>query len=348
MSIEPSTPGVESTYRFARLPEWILYHEDLSDIAVRVYATLDRFDGRDCIPALATVGERIGKSEDSVRRAMRALGAVGAIIVEHRSVEGRQTSNRYLLAGDKPFRPRESATLPPADLPGTGVAPMPPEPEQEKREQEEPSSSLRSDGVVREESGSDTYPIGAPVPAPKDEGQQLARTYWDAFIAANDGLRPSTPFLQLAAVARKALKSGLLNWEVVAGMLATKVMTGEAVVKEAIRIRREQENRPATGTIDPLAVHLFKAWAEWRHTPPLPSERAELLSTLSIMLRWPTMAPAEVGARLGGFARAHSSTAIPTIDDLKAVPLESRPLKPDDIDLILVFRKYATGPRLEG
>lgn len=225
-----------------------------------------------------------------------------------------------------------------------GVSPTTPETSTETTS----TSSLRSDGDDREESGTDDVPRGDAVPAAQPGGSAAAKAYWESFVAANDGLRPSTPFIQLASVARKALRTGLSEDEVVAGMLATRVMTGEAVVKEAIRIRRERENAPATGVIEPGAMALFKAWAQWRHSPPTQHERGELLSTLSIMLRWPTMSSVEVGARLGGFARAHSSLAVPTLEDLKCVPLESRPLKPDDVDLVLVFAKYANGPRLEG
>lgn len=95
---------VRSMYRFARIPEWVLYHADLNEIAVRVYGTLDRFDGRDCFPSLKAIGIKLGKSEDAVRRAIRSLEAVGAIKVQERATaDGRQTSNRYLLAGEAPF-----------------------------------------------------------------------------------------------------------------------------------------------------------------------------------------------------------------------------------------------------
>lgn len=96
-------PGVESSYRFARVPEWILFHPDLEPLDIRVYATLDRFDGRECIPAVATIGERIGRGAAAVRTAIDRLVAVGAVKVQARYAEGRQTSNRYLLAGDAPL-----------------------------------------------------------------------------------------------------------------------------------------------------------------------------------------------------------------------------------------------------
>ena len=165
-------------------------------------------------------------------------------------------------------------------------------------------------------------------------------------LPRNDGVRPASKFLALAAVARKALATGLTADEVVAGMLATRVMTGEAVVKEAIRIRREQENRPATGTIEPVASLLFAAWMEHSgdpRNPPLPSDRVMVLQALSTMLRWPSMTFAEVGARFGGYTRAHGRK-LPTLEQLKEVPLGSWPLKPGDTDPVRVFRKYANRP----
>jgi hypothetical protein len=176
----------------------------------------------------------------------------------------------------------------------------------------------------------------------------MATAFWDQFSAASGGLRPSTPFIQLAAVARKALKAGLTEDEVVAGMIATKVMTGEAVVKEAVRIRQQRANAPATGTIEPVASLLFAAWMEHcgdPRNPPPPFERIALLQALTTMLRWPSMTFAEVGARFGGFVRAHGRT-LPTIEQLKEVPLGSWPLKVSDTDPVATFRKYANGPRL--
>jgi biotin operon repressor len=114
-----------STYRFARLPEWVLLHPDLSHTDVCVYAVLDRFDGRECIPSLARIAERLRCSEDTVRRSIRRLQVIGAVAVESRVSEGRQTSNRYHLAGDAPLdRAAPTRGRPCTDAtpdPGTGA-----------------------------------------------------------------------------------------------------------------------------------------------------------------------------------------------------------------------------------
>lgn len=110
--------AVRATYRFARIPEWVLYHPDLSAEDVRVFGILDRFDGHDCFPSLASIAEKMQRSEDTVRRSIRRLETVGAVLVEVRTTdEGRQTSNRYLLAGDQ--QPCKGAL---AAVPPPGVA----------------------------------------------------------------------------------------------------------------------------------------------------------------------------------------------------------------------------------
>lgn len=96
---------VVSGYWFAKVPEWVVYHPDLDGNAVRAYAVLDRHAGADCFPALATIAKLMNVSEDTARRAYRKLIDVGAVKVEKRYTDaGRQTSNRYILAGDNPHR----------------------------------------------------------------------------------------------------------------------------------------------------------------------------------------------------------------------------------------------------
>lgn len=94
---------VRKTYRFATVPEWVLDHPELDANAIRVYAVLDRY-GSKVVPALATIAERTRTSESTVRRAIRALEAAGAVrVTVRRTDQGRQTSNEYLLAGDEPL-----------------------------------------------------------------------------------------------------------------------------------------------------------------------------------------------------------------------------------------------------
>lgn len=96
-------------YTFAQLPEWILFHPDLSDRAVRLFAVLDRFagDSTDCWPSRAKLAERMGCTVDTIDRAKAELVKAGAIEVEHRTVckpggKPRHTSNLYVLVGTPP------------------------------------------------------------------------------------------------------------------------------------------------------------------------------------------------------------------------------------------------------
>lgn len=96
------------TYRFAAVPEWIVFHPDLDGNAVRCFAVLDRIAGDDesAWPSLALIGERMAGSDQVARRAIRKLVEVGAVAVVERFTDGgRQTSNVYVLAGDSPMTP---------------------------------------------------------------------------------------------------------------------------------------------------------------------------------------------------------------------------------------------------
>jgi len=90
------------TYRFAIIPEWVLYHASLTGADVKVYCILDRFASdstRDCWPSIATIAERDGRSERRVADSLKALEAVGAIRITR-----RRTSSIYTLAGNGPLR----------------------------------------------------------------------------------------------------------------------------------------------------------------------------------------------------------------------------------------------------
>jgi hypothetical protein len=97
--------GVEVGYRFAMIPEWILYHEGLSPLAVRLYGALARhgMDPGTCYPSHARLGRLIGVEEKSIKRPLRQLIEVDAVHVTRRWVRGRRTSNGYRLAGDAPL-----------------------------------------------------------------------------------------------------------------------------------------------------------------------------------------------------------------------------------------------------
>lgn len=125
-------PAVHRDYHFAQLPEWVLYHPDLSAQAVRVFGALDRHAGTagSCYPSLSRLSQLLGCSQDTVRRALADLAEVGAVTVIPTYVEAtgedgeptgkmRQTANTYELHGAPPSEvaappPSTSATPPPS------------------------------------------------------------------------------------------------------------------------------------------------------------------------------------------------------------------------------------------
>lgn len=99
----------QSTYnrpsRYAMIPEWVIYHPDLTGSDVRVYAVMARMadaDGR-CFPKADTVASRLNVSDDTVRRSIARLEAAGALRVSPRMGPNGYRANDYFLAGDSPL-----------------------------------------------------------------------------------------------------------------------------------------------------------------------------------------------------------------------------------------------------
>lgn len=88
---------VQADDYFAIVPEWVLFHPDLSHGAVRLYGVLRRFADQRGIafPGLAAIGERYGVVPRSVTRHMEELIAAGAVTRKRRIKHGRATSNLY-------------------------------------------------------------------------------------------------------------------------------------------------------------------------------------------------------------------------------------------------------------
>lgn len=145
---------VESGYRFAAVPEWVVFHPDLNGSDVRVFAALARFANkqRECWPGVEGLAEKLAMNIKTVRRSIAALEACAAIAVERerRDDDGRQLSNRYHLAGDRPLRERECPPGVPSLVP-PGVPILVPEVEPQERNPITPPTPLRgaSDLVQR-------------------------------------------------------------------------------------------------------------------------------------------------------------------------------------------------------
>lgn len=89
---------VQADDHFAIVPEWVLFHPDLSHGAVRLYAVLRRFADQRGIafPGLSAIGAKYGVVPRSVTRHMEELIAAGAVTRKRRIGRGgRATSNLY-------------------------------------------------------------------------------------------------------------------------------------------------------------------------------------------------------------------------------------------------------------
>lgn len=89
---------VQADDYYAIVPEWVLFHADLSHGAVRLYGVLRRFADQRGIafPGLSAIGEKYGVVPRSVTRHMDELITAGAITRKRRlGTAGRATSNLY-------------------------------------------------------------------------------------------------------------------------------------------------------------------------------------------------------------------------------------------------------------
>ncbi len=169
-------------YKFAAIPEWILYHPGLTGDDVRVYGVLARY-GNDIRPSQQTIAEKISKSADTVKRSLHRLVEVGAVYVEARSENGAQLPNRYHLAGDERI---ESAPSGCTDAPrgGSTDAPRVGAPVHHEREQDNESKNNES----RKTSSSlvdEAFDRWWALYPKKATGKGQARTKWRTMRAAD-------------------------------------------------------------------------------------------------------------------------------------------------------------------
>jgi len=91
---------------FAIIPEWLI-DSPISDRGVRLYAILCRYADSDGYswPSRSTLAKRLGRSVDSLDRAVKELVEAEVLEVEGRyDLSGDRTSNGYLIHRVKPAR----------------------------------------------------------------------------------------------------------------------------------------------------------------------------------------------------------------------------------------------------
>lgn len=93
-------PAVVTGYYFAPIPEALLYSSDLSDKAVRVYATLMRhgMDPEHCYPSHRRIAQLIGAAPRSIQRPIKELEEAGWIVRKPRYTDNgyRQTDGWFV------------------------------------------------------------------------------------------------------------------------------------------------------------------------------------------------------------------------------------------------------------
>lgn len=98
-------PDVTVEKHFAIVPEWIVFHPDLSGNAVRVYAVLARRgDGKgECFPSYARIGKDCGFSPKTAKRCIQELVDASAVVKkQRRGDDGAPTSNLYVVMVSDP------------------------------------------------------------------------------------------------------------------------------------------------------------------------------------------------------------------------------------------------------
>jgi len=176
MSNKPRT-GVD--HPFAIVPLELL--TDVPATAVCVYVVLAEcahHDSGECWPSMATIADRIGKSEKAARRAVQALAESGWVTIRGAATEaGKQTSNRYFIyrtppRNGTPTPPKNGRVIPPKNgrgsLPKMGDEPDPIEPDPYEPEK------TRAPAVLSNPVGFDAFWKHAP----RKIGKGAARKAW--------------------------------------------------------------------------------------------------------------------------------------------------------------------------
>jgi len=136
---EPSDPtAVGTDWRFAPIPEALLYDHALDPLAVRVYGCLQRhgLTADTCYPSHARIARLIGCSKRSVQRPLRDLEDGGWVVrVPRFDQRGDRISDRYEVHSQRAPRAEQRGTPAPA----SAVPPrQPARTERESVEREQP------------------------------------------------------------------------------------------------------------------------------------------------------------------------------------------------------------------
>lgn len=96
---------------FAKIPEALLHDTAVTDASIRVYGVLMRLAGTkaEAWPGYVYLGQLLGKSTDSIGRAMANLSDAGWVTIRRRYLNGLRRSNAYVVHATKQTEPRKDA-----------------------------------------------------------------------------------------------------------------------------------------------------------------------------------------------------------------------------------------------
>lgn len=199
--------SVKLGYKFAAIPEWILYSEHLEHVDVRVWGVLARY-GDDIRPSLNTIADAIHVSRDTVKRSVARLRDHGALWVERRYDEtGEPLPHRYHLAGDTPVEGGRCTDAPTrTDAPGgRGTdAPTVGAPVHPKREQDNESKNNENPPT----------PQGGTTPAVSETAMIDAQfeAWWAEYPRKIDKKKCRTKWKNMTITQRAEACTGLAKW----------------------------------------------------------------------------------------------------------------------------------------
>jgi hypothetical protein len=213
-TVTRSAHHTSTSYRFAPIPEALLYADDVSDKALRVYGALMRhgLDPSSCYPSHARIGELIGCAARSIQRPLRELEAAGWIERVRRidpDTGQRITDGFHVHTANAQMR------APTALVSVEGSAQDHRAPERVEGEQENESQPERKDPL---------------------DARSLVTRVWERADP-----KPATPFIAAVKIAEALLRAGHSRDDVGRAMLAAPTISTRTIEIEIAR------HKPATG-----------------------------------------------------------------------------------------------------
>lgn len=146
---------------------------------------------------------------------------------------------------------------------------------------------------------------------------QVARDYWDWYANEHDGAKPTIEFNPLRAVAKRLIKSGYADDEIVDAMKTAKAWTAKALAAEIDGKKAKAENRLTTDTIPHRLVKAFTKAQPFfdAHAMMIPNTRAAVMSTCARAMAHHGLDVGEVMLRLAVVLRDVSGASW-TADEL--------------------------------